>query len=75
MESLDSSFDHASKGAKPLSGVFAIVDGALIDQDMLENASKELVINNDFLIDGSLCVGFDCARGGFWLRYDPPARE
>jgi hypothetical protein len=54
------------------SGSFSILNGGFVTQDMVEIAadakfakllSPDHVINDDVIIDGSLCVGFDCVNG------------
>ena len=58
---------------EPLSGAFAIRDGAIVMGGAEEPgqgkpaagnqiAVKDQVINDDLIVDGSACIGFDCAN-------------
>jgi hypothetical protein len=61
-----------------ISGYFRVVSGGLVSPDEQEELSSggasvmdtssgydpmDIVYNNDVIIDGSLCVGFDCVNG------------
>lgn len=61
-----------------LTGAFTIADGAVVDPNLPESGSAKLadpgflagnavpqdfVINDDLIVTGSACVGFDCTNG------------
>ena len=47
-----------------LSGAFTIADGAVANPYALEGSStKDQVFLDDLIVDGSACVGLDCANG------------
>ena len=62
-------------GVEPLvqSGSFSILDGSFVTQDATEGVKElddaaapvplDYVINDDLIVDGSACIGFDCVNG------------
>lgn len=54
--------DEFSSSAKIHSGTFSIVGNKLVD-DFEEISTKDFVINDDLIVDGSACIGFDCVNG------------
>lgn len=45
-----------------VSGVFSIVGNSLVENKE-EMTIKDFVINDDLIVDGSACIGFDCVDG------------
>jgi hypothetical protein len=72
-------YDEAQRGLAPVakapvqSGSFSILDGSFVLPDVAEGGAVEgthapvlpndQVILDDLIVDGSLCVGFDCVNG------------
>ncbi len=53
-----------SARVEPQSGAFTITSGAVADPGALEGGStKDQVILDDLIVDGSICVGQDCVNG------------
>ncbi len=50
--------------SEPLSGVFTIDDGSVANPKALEGSlNKDQVFLDDLIVDGSACIGIDCANG------------
>ncbi len=50
--------------AEPQWGTFTIKNGAFADPNVLESLpTKDQVILDDLIVDGSICVGMDCVNG------------
>ena len=47
------------------SGTFTILNGAGVDPDVREGglSTRDQVILDDLIVDGSACIGFDCVNG------------
>jgi len=47
------------------SGYFLIAGGAIMtgDADEIGRTTRDQVINDDLIVDGSACIGFDCVNG------------
>jgi hypothetical protein len=72
-------YDEAQRGLAPVakasvqSGSFSILDGSFVLPDVAEGVAVEgthapvlpndQLILDDLIVDGSLCVGFDCVNG------------
>jgi hypothetical protein len=46
-----------------ISGSLRMEGGALVEPHELENVTKDQLILDDLIVDGSLCVGMDCVNG------------
>lgn len=46
-----------------MSGSFSVQEGALVDSDISESGTRDNIVADDQIVQGSLCVGFDCANG------------
>ncbi len=54
--------DEFSSSTNIHSGTFSISQNKLL-QDIEEVSTKDSVINDDLIVDGSACIGFDCVNG------------
>ncbi|MDJ0837858.1 MAG: tail fiber domain-containing protein [Acidobacteriota bacterium] len=58
-------------GSLTQTGSFSILEGVTVDQSLIEKtagenrgkALRDFVINDDLIVDGSACIGFDCVNG------------
>lgn len=48
-----------------VSGSFRVARGQIVDPLLSEtgNTTQDFVINDDLIVDGSACIGFDCVNG------------
>lgn len=54
--------DEFSSSMNIHSGTFSITQNKLVE-DIEEVSAKDFLINDDLIVDGSACIGFDCVNG------------
>jgi len=52
-----------SSSAKSLSGTFTVKNGQTVADQDEQGSTRDQVILDDLIVDGSACIGFDCVNG------------